>query len=430
MDKKGTSYDAKKMQILRQDYGFDGVVCTDWGVTSMKGDPGNRLPLGMAWGMENENAATRHYEILKLGTDIFGGNNDKKPVLDAYKMWEEAYKKGEVNIPADARFRQSGERILKMFFAPGLFENPYLNLDESKKQVASADKVKAGFDAQVQSLVLVKNKGNVIAKKDINQDFKDKTVYIPSTYWHKFKTVFETAKDEHGHTMDIEIAKKYFKEVLTDEPVLNDKGKVTSFKMPDLSNVDLVIIGVKSPDNGSNFSSAGQNEETGEFYPLSLQYREYIASGDKVRKQSISGDTGQNRTYFNQKSNIGNPYDLQAVLNAKEALTTLKKKVPVLVALKAKNPTIISEFEKEVDAIVVGFGVGDEAYYDVLLGNTEPSGLLPAQFPADMNTVEANLEDKAFDLTPYKDSVGNVYDFAFGLNYKGIIKDDRVKNFK
>lgn len=33
-----------------------------------------------------------------------------------------------------------------------------------------------------------------------------------------------------------------------------------------------------------------------------------------------------------------------------------------------------------------------------------------------------------FDLECYKDSEGNVYDFAFGLNWKGVINDDRVKS--
>ncbi len=49
------------------------------------------------------------------------------------------------------------------------------------------------------------------------------------------------------------------------------------------------------------------------------------------------------------------------------------------------------------------------------------------QMPADMLTVEKQFEDVPFDMTPYKDSEGNDYDFAFGLNWYGIIQDARVQ---
>ena len=30
----------------------------------------------------------------------------------------------------------------------------------------------------------------------------------------------------------------------------------------------------------------------------------------------------------------------------------------------------------------------------------------------------------------YKDSEGNTYDFAFGMNWKGVIQDERVNKYK
>jgi beta-glucosidase len=32
-------------------------------------------------------------------------------------------------------------------------------------------------------------------------------------------------------------------------------------------------------------------------------------------------------------------------------------------------------------------------------------------------------------MTPYKDIDGNSYDFAFGLNWKGVIRDARTKKY-
>jgi beta-glucosidase len=33
-------------------------------------------------------------------------------------------------------------------------------------------------------------------------------------------------------------------------------------------------------------------------------------------------------------------------------------------------------------------------------------------------------------MTPYKDTEVNSYDFAFGLNWKGVIADERVKKYR
>jgi beta-glucosidase len=65
-----------------------------------------------------------------------------------------------------------------------------------------------------------------------------------------------------------------------------------------------------------------------------------------------------------------------------------------------------------------------------MTGAAEPSGLLPLQMPANMATVEKQAEDVAHDLECYVDDQGNKYDFAFGLNWKGVISDERTKKYK
>jgi beta-glucosidase len=67
---------------------------------------------------------------------------------------------------------------------------------------------------------------------------------------------------------------------------------------------------------------------------------------------------------------------------------------------------------------------------DLVSGTTEPSGLLPLQMPADMKTVELQKEDVPFDMTCHVDTEGNSYDFGFGLNWSGVIKDARVEQYK
>jgi beta-glucosidase len=102
---------------------------------------------------------------------------------------------------------------------------------------------------------------------------------------------------------------------------------------------------------------------------------------------------------------------------------------PVIVAMLLSNPAVVAEFEKEVNALLVGFGVQSQAFMDLMTGVAEPSGLLPFQMPADMNEVELQKEDLPHDMKPYVDAAGNKYDFGFGLNWKGKINDARVKKY-
>jgi beta-glucosidase len=47
-----------------------------------------------------------------------------------------------------------------------------------------------------------------------------------------------------------------------------------------------------------------------------------------------------------------------------------------------------------------------------------------------MSTVEKQFEDVPLDMKCYVDELGHTYDFGYGLNWKGIIKDDRTKKYK
>ena len=110
-----------------------------------------------------------------------------------------------------------------------------------------------------------------------------------------------------------------------------------------------------------------------------------------------------------------------------------KKKMgdkPVIVTIKVSKPMVFAEIEPAASAIVVHMGVQDQVLMELISGAFEPSGLLPFQMPADMLTVEAQFEDVPRDMIPYKDADGNTYDFAFGLNWNGVISDDRVKKYK
>ena len=51
------------------------------------------------------------------------------------------------------------------------------------------------------------------------------------------------------------------------------------------------------------------------------------------------------------------------------------------------------------------------------------------ELPANMETVERHCEDRPFDMEVYVDQAGNSYGYAFGMNWKGVIQDERVTRY-
>ena len=90
------------------------------------------------------------------------------------------------------------------------------------------------------------------------------------------------------------------------------------------------------------------------------------------------------------------------------------------------RPFIPAEIEPSADAILITMGASNQAVLDIVSGQFEPYGLLPCQLTRDMATVERQCEDVPHDMTCYQDADGNVYDFAFGMNWSGIINNKRV----
>lgn len=420
-NRMGTAYDKERVDILRVDNDYDGVIVTDWGVTS-GGAADPDAFFGMAWGADDLTVDERHFEILKAGVDQFGGNNDIEPVRAAYKLWEEAHEAGDVDQSAEERWNQTGGRVLTNIFNVGLYENPYQELDVSEALIGNDEFMEAGFKAQLDSVVVVKNEGEAVKCEAEPTSFEDMKVYIPRSYDTGHDSSFGPGDYDEGPTLSIEAAEQYFGEVVTDEAVMNDDEQVESYEAPDLSDVDLVLVGMANPENGGNFTNTGRVGDTDEWYPLSLQYRPYTADGDNVRKQSIGGDiledgSIENRSYFGNTSRISNESNLDAFERAVEAVEASGKDIPVISLVSISSGAVIpAEFEADSDAILVGFGVSDAAMIEVALGIADSNGRLPITLPKDMDTVEANHEDVAGDLDPYVDSAGNSYDFGFGLS--------------
>ncbi|WP_333812148.1 glycoside hydrolase family 3 N-terminal domain-containing protein [Timonella senegalensis] len=421
---RGSAYDKARVDILREANNYDGVIVTDWGITS-GGSSDPEAFFGMPWGVDELTVDERHFEVLKTGIDQFGGNNDIKPIQAAFKMWEDAHAAGELEQDAASRWADSGRRILTNIFRVGLYENAYQDLDASKAVAGSADYVAAGYKAQQESVVTLKRGENAPTGEVDPAEYKNMKVYIPRSFDTGHTGIFGPGAYTEGETINIEAAKQYFGEVVTDEAEMDKDDKVVKYTAPDLSDVDMVLVGMNNPNNGDPFTGAGWNQEDNTFYPLSLQYREYTADGKNVRKTSIAGDKlengkQENRSYFGKSSKISNESQLDAFERAVKAIEKSGKDIPVVTLLSLSSGAVIpAEFEADSDAIVLGMGVSYNALLDVALGLTESTGRLPITLPKNMDTVEASAEDVPGDTDPYKDSAGNEYTFGFGLDRNG-----------
>ena len=102
---------------------------------------------------------------------------------------------------------------------------------------------------------------------------------------------------------------------------------------------------------------------------------------------------------------------------------------PVIVVVNITRPVVLAELEPYADAILLIFGVQNQAVLDIVSGIEEPSALLPMQMPSDMRTVEEQCEDLPHDMRSLRDSDGNLWDFGFGLDWNGPIHDARTARY-
>ncbi len=385
--------------LLRGTYGYDGVVCTDWGITRDVASVHEFQ--GKPWGVENLSVAERHYKVIEAGCDQFGGNNDMGPVLEAYQLGVENH--GEEYMRK--RFEISAVRLLKNLFRTGLFENPYLDVSETEKTVGNTEFMAAGYNAQLKSIIMLKNSDKSLPITPKKKVFVPQRYVAPSTNWFGVKT-----PERIEYPFNMEVVSKYY-EVM---------------ESPD--DADFALVGIKNPNGGVGYEVKDRENGGNGYVPISLQYGTYTA--ESARDSSIAGGSPfedfTDRSYMGKTVTSSNIEDMELVKETKQRMGSK----PVIVVVGVSKPMVFSEIESSASAILVHMGVQDQALLDIISGKTEPSALLPFQMPASMATVESQFEDVPRDMEPYTDSDGNVYDFAFGLNWKGIIIDERTDKYK
>lgn len=429
----GSGFSEYKLNLLRE-YGFDGMICSDFGIYRDG---------GTGYGVEDLTEAERIAKSLEAGMDQLGGHGDMASTEEAYQllvadMGAEA---------AETRVRDSARRILRTFFQVDLFENPYLDTAHAT-EVFNDPETAAFMEVLSQSaVVMLKNEGNLISE---NTDGTRKKIYVPMTFGSSggMALLMNSPSTWVNHA-SLSALDKYF-DVVTDtlgEPSGEDgsytEDDIIRASAEELEGCEFALVIVDSPLRNGGYETNEDGSYT--YVPISLQYSEYTARGASVRDESISGDLKsvemvnpygtyesvekENLSYYGNSATVANTEELDTILYAAEELD-----MPVVVCVNAQNPMVFSEFEDKVEAILIAFDTdfmvsNYDMFIPIVAGEFEPRGLLPMQMPASMETVEAQYEDVPRDMECYVDSAGNTYDFAYGLNWSGVINDERVATY-
>ncbi|MFV0374936.1 glycoside hydrolase family 3 N-terminal domain-containing protein [Microbacterium sp.] len=130
--------------LLREKLGFDGVVCTDWGLVTASRIGDKTLP-ARAWGVEHLSDSERVKKIIDAGCDQLGGEDDPRLVVELVRSGQ---------VP-ESRIDESARRLLTVKFELGLFDDPFVDEEAAPASVGTADDRAAGRRAQARSMVVI-----------------------------------------------------------------------------------------------------------------------------------------------------------------------------------------------------------------------------------------------------------------------------------
>lgn len=341
----GTDYDSLNVnysyhfstEILYNQLGFKGAICTDWGVVS-------RGPLKPS--LQGKTTIKDNMEmIINAGVDQMGNETNNELVM-------ELVKEGKVT---EERINKAARRILQWHFKLGLFENPYVDPEAAVKTVQSEKNQKLGYQAQLESIVLLVNNGVLPAKENSK-------IYVEG--------------------IEKETAAKYA--TLVDNP----------------KDADLILVRITTEEERSFPGFGGGMPVPGN------------APGNARNAQRRQSNPQQMTTGTNpfapREINIEIPKSKWD--NIKVLAKTGK---PVVVAFNPTGSSCVlpADLKEVTKGTIMIFDALDNALLDVVFGRFNPVGKLTFEIPSSMDAVKKQLEDVPFD------SENPAFKFGHGLSY-------------
>ncbi len=385
--------------LLRKDWKFNGLVVTDYTAVNELIDHG----LGDLQKVSELS--------LKAGVDM---DMVGEGFLTTLKKSLNEGKVSEDDINRACRF------VLEAKYRLGLFEDPfkYCNEDRAKKEILTVEHLKLAREAAGKSFVLLKNENNSLPLKKqgtvaVIGPLANTGANMPGTWsvsadLNNTQSLVEGMRSVLGNKVNIVT---HLGANLTDDPALQERSTMFGRTIPrdDRAPEEIIAEAVKvSQEADVIIAALGESSEM---------------SGESSSRTDLNIPESQKRLL--------------------EALVKTGK--PVVLVLFAGRPMTLTWENEHVPVILnVWFGGTEtgKAVADVLFGDVNPSGKLPATFPQNVGQLPMYYSQKNTGRPLAKDAwfqkfrsnyldVSNepLYPFGYGLSYTnfeyGTIKLDK-----
>ncbi|WP_157075170.1 beta-glucosidase BglX [Erythrobacter sp. AP23] len=359
--------------VLRDEWGFDGFVVTDY--TSIN----EMVPHGYA-----RNLAQAGEQALHAGVDM--------------DMQGAVFMENMVNSVEQGRVSQAGidravRRVLEMKYRLGLFEDPYRYADAERQQATlyKPEFLDAARDVARKSMVLLKNEGGTLPlAADANR-----IAVIGPLGDSKPDMIGSWAAAGDRQTRPVTVLEGL--RARAGDGVRVDYAKGASYEFADEGKTD-------------GFAEA-----------LALAEESDVIVAAMGEKWDMTGEAAS-------RTSLDLPGNQQALL---EQLVATGK--PVVLVMMSGRPNSITWADEHVDAILHAWYPGTQgghAVADVLFGDYNPSGKLPVTFPRNVGQVPIHYDMKntgrpielgapgAKYVSRYLNTPNDpLYRFGYGLSY-------------
>jgi beta-glucosidase len=324
-------------------------------------------------------------QALQAGVDVDLGGNCFTDLVDAVKN-------GKVK---EAALDQAVERVLRLKFEMGLFENPYVNARTAQREVHATAAVTVARQAALESITLLKNDGTLPLSKD-----KKVAVIGPNA-----DNVYNMLGDYTAPQPDGKVVTVYqgIKAMLGDARCTYVKGcAIRDTTESDIqAAVDAatsadVVIAVVGGSSARDFKTS--YEDTG------------AASAEQQTVSDMECGEGFDRA------------TLDLLGRQMELLEALKKTgKPLVVVYIEGRPLNKNWADENANALLTAYYPGEQggnAIAEVLFGDYNPSGRLPMSVPRHVGQLPVYYNKPAPAAHDYVEmSAKPLYPFGYGLSY-------------
>ena len=391
-DQVGCAYSETMMQtLLTEAMGFKGFINTDSGILETQ-----------TFGVETLTMPERYAKLINNGVGAIGAGFQYEEVLAAIDQ-------GILTV------EQLGKVVASRLWREidqGRIDNPYTdpaNADAVRAKNTTGEAAEKIYTSQLKSVVLLKNKGNVLPLADTTK---------------KVAIVSLTGTGENEKT------------VATLKAEFEAKGFTV---VDDTDDADIAYIDIQPKYNGTT----GSNTAMGVIDLVEGLDVPAVVT-DALRRDGVRHGS---QIPTGEETEVTTVEDIKDV--AKIAKAMHEKGGVVIASIKVTQPWILTNVEPHVDGLIAQFGVPEKAQIAVVTGEYNPTGKMPITMVSCNEVIATNWEyledgriyeicvapndvpgyDKDQYIDPailetvpggsyaYCDSEGNYYKAWFGLSY-------------